>query len=67
MCSSDLAEELAPGAKSGDEALKMFLDAFVKDFNDKTSDKGGGYGIDDLTSRDVFPAKYLRLRPVLRT
>lgn len=61
------AEELAPEAKSGDEALKRFLDAFAKDFNDKTSDKGGGYGIDDLTSRDVFPAKYLRLRPVLRT
>ena len=58
---------LAPGAKSGDEALKRFLDAFAKDFNDKTSDKGGGYGIDDLTSRDVLPAKYLRLRPVLRT
>lgn len=67
MIKTPTAEELAPGAKSGDEALKMFLDAFVKDFNDKTSDKGGGYGIDDLTSRDVFPAKYLRLRPVLRT
>ena len=67
MIKNPTAEELAPGAKSGDEALKMFLDAFAKDFNDKTSDKGGGYGIDDLTSRDVFPAKYLRLRPVLRT
>lgn len=67
MIKTPTAEELAPGANSGDEALKMFLDAFVKDFNDKTSDKGGGYGIDDLTSRDVFPAKYLRLRPVLRT
>ncbi len=67
MIKTPTAEELAPGAKSGDEALKMFLDAFAKDFNDKTSDKGGGYGIDDLTSRDVFPAKYLWLRPVLRT
>lgn len=67
MIKTPTAEELAPGAKSGDEALKMFLDAFAKDFNDKTSDKGGGYGIDDLTSRDVLPAKYLRLRPVLRT
>lgn len=67
MIKTPTAEELAPEAKSGDEALKMFLDAFAKDFNDKTSDKGGGYGIDDLTSRDVFPAKYLRLRPVLRT
>ena len=67
MKKTPTAEELAPGAKSCDEALKMFLDAFAKDFNDKTSDKGGGYGIDDLTSRDVFPAKYLRLRPVLRT
>lgn len=67
MIKTPTAEELAPGAKSDDEALKMFLDAFAKDFNDKTSDKGGGYGIDDLTSRDVFPAKYLRLRPVLRT
>lgn len=67
MIKTPTAEELAPGAKSGDEALKMFLDAFTKDFNDKTSDKGGGYGIDDLTSRDVFPAKYLWLRPVLRT
>lgn len=67
MIKAPTAEELAPGAKSGDEALKRFLDAFAKDFNDKTSDKGGGYGIDDLTSRDVFPAKYLRLRPVLRT
>lgn len=67
MIKTPTAEELAPGAKSGDEALKMFLDAFTKDFNDKTSDKGGGYGIDDLTSRDVFPAKYIRLRPVLRT
>lgn len=67
MIKTPTAEELAPGANSGDEALKMFLDAFAKDFNDKTSDKGGGYGIDDLTSRDVFPAKYLRLRPVLRT
>lgn len=67
MIKTPTAEELAPGAASGDEALKRFLDAFAKDFNDKTSDKGGGYGIDDLTSRDVFPAKYLRLRPVLRT
>lgn len=67
MIKTPTAEELAPEAKSGDEALKMFLDAFTKDFNDKTSDKGGGYGIDDLTSRDVLPAKYLRLRPVLRT
>lgn len=67
MIKTPTAEELAPGAKSGDEALKMFLDAFAKDFNDKTSDKGGGYGIVDLTSRDVLPAKYLRLRPVLRT
>lgn len=67
MIKTPTAEELAPGAKSGDEALKRFLDAFAKDFNDKTSDKGGGYGIVDLTSRDVFPAKYLRLRPVLRT
>ena len=63
MIKTPTAEELAPGANSGDEALKMFLDAFAKDFNDKTSDKGGGYG----TSRDVFPAKYLWLRPVLRT
>lgn len=67
MIKTPTAEELAPGAKSGDEALKRFLDAFAKDFNDKTSDKGGGYGIVDLNSRDVFPAKYLRLRPVLRT
>lgn len=67
MIKTPTAEELAPGAKSGDEALKMFLDAFAKDFNDKTSDKGGGYGIVDLNSRDVLPAKYLRLRPVLRT
>lgn len=67
MIKTPTVEELAPEAKSGDEALKMFLDAFAKDFNDKTSDKGGGYGIDDLTSRDVLPAKYLRLRPVLRT
>lgn len=67
MIKTPTAEELAPEAKSGDEALKRFLDAFAKDFNDKTSDKGGGYGIDDLTSRDVFPAKYLWLRPVLRT
>lgn len=67
MIKTPTAEELAPGAKSGDEALKRFLDAFAKDFNNKTSDKGGGYGINDLTSRDVFPAKYLRLRPVLRT
>lgn len=67
MIKTPTAEELAPGAKSGDEALKRFLDAFAKDFNNKTSDKGGGYGIDDLTSRDVFTAKYLRLRPVLRT
>lgn len=67
MIKTPTAEELAPGAKSGDEALKRFLDAFAKDFNDKTSDKGGGYGIVDLTSRDVLPAEYLRLRPVLRT
>lgn len=67
MIKTPTAEEFAPGANSGDEALKMFLDAFAKDFNDKTSDKGGGYGIVDLNSRDVFPAKYLRLRPVLRT
>lgn len=67
MIKTPTAEELAPGAESGDEALKRFLDAFAKDFNDKTGDKGGGYGIDDLTSRDVSPAKYLRLRPVLRT
>ena len=67
MIKTPTAEELAPEAKSGDEALKMFLDAFAKDFNDKTSDKGGGYGIVDLNSRDVLPAKYLRLRPVLRT
>lgn len=67
MIKTPTAEELAPRANSGDEALKMFLDAFAKDFNDKTSDKGGGYGIVDLTSRDVFPAKYLWLRPVLRT
>lgn len=67
MIKTPTAEELAPGANSGDEALKMFLDAFAKDFNDKTSDKGDGYGIVDLTSRDVFPAKYLWLRPVLRT
>ena len=67
MIKTPTAEELAPGANSGDEALKRFLDAFAKDFNDKTSDKGGGYGIVDLNSRDVFPAKYLRLRPVLRT
>lgn len=67
MIKTPTAEELAPGANSGDEALKRFLDAFAKDFNDKTSDKGGGYGIVDLTSRDVLPAKYLRLRPVLRT
>lgn len=67
MIKTPTAEELAPGAKSGDEALKMFLDAFAKDFNDKTSDKGGGYGIDDLTSRDVDLAKKLKLRPVLRT
>lgn len=67
MIKTPTAEELAPGAKSGDEALKRFLDAFAADFNDKTSDKGGGYGINDLTSRDVLPAKYLRLRPVLRT
>jgi hypothetical protein len=67
MIKTPTAEELAPGAESGDEALKRFLDAFAKDFNDKTGDKGGGYGIGDLTSRDVLPAKYLRLRPVLRT
>ena len=67
MIKTPTAEELAPGAKSGDEALKRFLDAFAEDFNDKTSDKGGGYGIEDLTSQDVRPAKYLRLCPVLRT
>lgn len=67
MIKTPTAEELAPGAKSGDEALKMFLDAFAKDFNDKTSDKGGGYGIDDLINPDVDLAKKLKLRPVLRT
>lgn len=67
MIKTPTAEELAPGAKSGDEALKRFLDAFAKDFNDKTSDKGGGYGIDDLTNPDVDLAKKLKLRPVLRT
>ena len=36
MIKTPTAEELAPGANSGDEALKMFLDAFAKDFNDKT-------------------------------
>ena len=67
MIKTPTAEELAPGAKSGDEALKMFLDAFAKDFNDKTSDKGGGYGIVDLINPDVDLAKKLKLRPVLRT
>lgn len=67
MIKTPTAEELAPGANSGDEALKMFLDAFAKDFNDKTSDKGGGYGIDDLINPDVDLAKKLKLRPVLRT
>lgn len=67
MIKTPTAEELAPGANSGDEALKMFLDAFAKDFNDKTSDKGGGYGIVDLINPDVDLAKKLKLRPVLRT
>ena len=67
MIKTPTAEELAPGAKSGDEALKRFLDAFAKDFNDKTSDKGGGYGIVDLINPDVDLAKKLKLRPVLRT
>lgn len=67
MIKTPTAEELAPGANSGDEALKMFLDAFAKDFNDKTSDKGGGYGIVDLINPDVDLAKKLQLRPVLRT
>lgn len=67
MIKTPTAEELAPGAKSDDEALKMFLDAFAKDFNDKTSDKGGGYGIVDLINPDVDLAKKLKLRPVLRT
>lgn len=67
MIKTPTAEEIAPGAKSGDEALKMFLDAFAKDFNDKTSDKGGGYGIVDLINPDVDLAKKLKLRPVLRT
>lgn len=67
MIKTPTTEELAPGANSGDEALKMFLDAFAKDFNDKTSDKGGGYGIVDLTNPDVDLAKKLKLRPVLRT
>lgn len=67
MIKTPTAEELAPGANSGDEALKRFLDAFAKDFNDKTSDKGGGYGIVDLINPDVDLAKKLRLRPVLRT
>lgn len=67
MIKTPTAEELAPGAKSGDEALKRFLDAFAKDFNDKTSDKGGGYGIVDLINPDVALAKKLKLRPVLRT
>lgn len=66
MIKTPTAEELAPGAKSGDEALKRFLDAFAKDFNDKTSDKGGGYGIVDLINPDVDLAKKLKLRPVLR-
>ena len=67
MIKTPTAEELAPGANSGDEALKMFLDAFAKDFNDKTSDKGGGYVIVDLINPDVDLAKKLKLRPVLRT
>lgn len=67
MIKTPTAEELAPGANSGDEALKMFLDAFAKDFNDKTSDKGGGYGIVDLINPDVDLSKKLKLRPVLRT
>ena len=67
MIKTPTAEELAPGANSGDEALKRFLDAFAKDFIDKTSDKGGGYGIVDLINPDVDLAKKLRLRPVLRT
>ena len=67
MIKTPTAEELAPGAKSGDEALKMFLDAFAKDFNDKYSDKSGGYGIVDLINPDVDLAKKLKLRPVLRT
>lgn len=67
MIKTPTVEELAPEAKSGDEALKMFLDAFAKDFNDKTSDKGGGYGIVDLINPDVDLAKKLKLRPVLRT
>lgn len=67
MIKTPTAEELAPGANSGDEALKMFLDSFAKDFNDKTSDKGGGYGIVDLINPDVDLAKKLKLRPVLRT
>ena len=67
MIKTPTAEELAPEAKSGDEALKRFLDAFAKDFNDKTSDKGGGYGIVDLINPDVDLAKKLKLRPVLRT
>lgn len=67
MIKTPTAEELAPGAKSGDEALKRFLNAFAKDFNDKYSDKGGGYGIVDLINPDVDLAKKLKLRPVLRT
>lgn len=67
MIKTPTAEELAPGAKSDDEALKRFLDAFAKDFNDKYSDKGGGYGIVDLINPDVDLAKKLKLRPVLRT
>lgn len=67
MIKTPTAEELAPGAKSGDEALKRFLDAFAKDFNDKYSDKGGGYGIVYLINPDVDLAKKLKLRPVLRT
>lgn len=66
MIKTPTAEELAPGAKSGDEALKRFLDAFAADFNNKTSDKGGGYGIVDLINPDVDLAKKLKLRPVLR-
>lgn len=66
MIRTPTAEELAPGAKSGDEALKRFLDAFAMDFNDKYSDKGGGYGIVDLIKPDVDLAKKLKLRPVLR-
>ncbi len=66
MIKTPTVSELAPGAKSGDEALKRFLDAFAKDFNDKTSDKGGGYGINNLTNQHVELAKKLKLCPVLR-